>query len=212
MATEDLLQRLRQFIGQNLLILALGSIGLILFGYGLISLFLFSKPIESDMVFETNEANSGNISNSTKEEKITVDIEGSVINPGVYHLPSHSRIQDAVVASGGLSVSADRDFIAKNINLAIKLSDGAKIYIPKIGEDKTNPGIMGEVSFLGSAVGQININSALEQELDSLPGIGAVTSQKIISGRPYNSIEDLLSKKIVGSKVFDQIKEKIAVY
>ena len=210
MGMEELLQRLRLLIRQNLLVLALGSVGLILFAYGLISLFLLQKPIDSDVVFEKNEANSENIRN-TKEEKLTIDIGGSVVNPGVYDLPLGSRIQDAITIAGGLSESVDREFVAKSINLATKLSDGAKIYIPKIGESAK--GATSTTGITGSAVtNQININSASEQELDSLPGIGSVTSQKIIAGRPYNSIEDLLSKKIVGSKVFEEIKEKISVY
>jgi competence protein ComEA len=60
-----------------------------------------------------------------------------------------------------------------------------------------------------SGGGQININSASEKELDNLPAIGAVTAQKIIAGRPYGSVEELLQKKIVGKKAFEQIKDKI---
>ena len=71
----------------------------------------------------------------------------------------------------------------------------------------------GTTSTTGSiANSQININAASEQELDSLPGIGPIYAQKIINGRPYSSIDELLSKKIVGSKVFEEIKEKITVY
>jgi len=211
MNLQGLLQGYKGFVRQNILVLALGSVGLILFAYGLISLFLLQKPADNDIIFETNEANSEKISNTAKKDGITIDIAGSVMNPGVYDLPLNTRIQDAVAIAGGLSASADKEFISKNINLAAKLSDGAKIYIPQIGES-----VKGRTSTTGitgsTANNQININSASEQELDTLPGIGPVTSQKIISGRPYNSIEDLLSKKIVGSKVFEEIKEKISVY
>lgn len=201
---------------QHWLTIALGFLGLIFFGYGMISLFFASRSTSQDILFEAKDSDSGNISTSPKEENLavnlTVDIEGSVVKPGVYRLPLDSRIQDALVAAGGLSASADRDFIAKTINLATKLSDGAKIYIPKTGESSNSTAIMGTTGIVGSAVNQININSASEQELDSLPGIGPATSQKIISGRPYSSINDLLDRRIVGSKVFDQIKEKISVY
>ncbi len=58
----------------------------------------------------------------------------------------------------------------------------------------------------------ININTASESQLDTLPGIGPVTAQKIIVGRQYGSIDELLSKKVVGAKVFEQLKDKISVY
>jgi competence protein ComEA len=139
-----------------------------------------------------------------------VDIEGAVISPGVYRLPADSIIKDALVSAGGLSSQADRDFVAKNINLAAKLSDGAKIYIPKIGEatssDSQIPGVDTQ------ALATININTASSDDLDSLPGVGPATVTKIVNGRPYSNINELLDKKIVSSKVFGEIKDKISVY
>ena len=58
----------------------------------------------------------------------------------------------------------------------------------------------------------VDINTGSQSQLEALPGIGPVTASKIIAGRPYNSVDELLSKKIVGSKVFNQIKDKITVY
>jgi DNA uptake protein ComE-like DNA-binding protein len=55
----------------------------------------------------------------------------------------------------------------------------------------------------------VNINSASVGELDMLPGIGKATADKIIGNRPYGSIDELVGKKIVGEKVFEEIKEKI---
>lgn len=210
MDLRELFDKYKPFVRQNLLILASGLAGLTLFIYGLISLFLGSSPSQQDIVFEAKDSNSENISNFSKDQNVkssnlTIDIAGSVVSPGVYHLPLNSRIQDALVAAGGLSSSADRNFISKNINLATKLSDGAKIYLPRIGESE-----LGLTSITGNR--QININSATEQELDSLPGIGPATIQKIVSGRPYSSISDLLDRKIVGGKVFSEIQDKISLY
>ena len=110
-------------------------------------------------------------------------------------------------------------YVTKNLNLAIKVTDGTKIYIPKIGETETESitplrsamqNFGGQAGIMSNA--QININTSSELELDSLPGIGPVTVQKIINSRPYSSIDELLSKKIVGSKVFEEIREKISVY
>jgi competence protein ComEA len=115
-----------------------------------------------------------------------------------------------LVVSGGLSAKADRDYVAKNINLAQKITDGGKIYIPFAGE--TIPPVNNATGNTQASGALININTASEQELDSLPGIGPVTAAKIINSRPYGSVNELLDKKIVGSKVFTDIKNKISVY
>jgi len=207
MEFRELLDKHSSFIKRNLPALSLGALGMIFFAYGLIGLFLANKSASENIIFEASSEK-----NSMEEKIILVDIEGAVVKPGLYKLSFNSRIQDGLVAAGGLAAKADRDYVAKNLNLATKLTDGAKIYIPREGEAESIKSI---TSIKGSAqvlTGQININSASEQELDILPGIGPVTASKIIGGRPYSSIEELLSKKIVGSKVFTQIKDKITVY
>jgi competence protein ComEA len=60
--------------------------------------------------------------------------------------------------------------------------------------------------------GVININSATESELDKLSGVGPVTAQKIIDGRPYSNLSDLVAKKILTQKAFDKIKDQISVF
>ena len=112
-----------------------------------------------------------------------------------------------MVASGGLTELADRNWIAKNLNLALKVTDSQKIYIPKVG-DTASQTFLGTSDQIGST-DLININSASEAQLDKLPGIGPVTAAKIINNRPYSTIDQLLEKKAVSQKVFDQIKEKI---
>jgi len=178
------------------------------FAYGLIGLFGVNKTGSENIVFE-----SKSVGNSPTEIKtISVDIEVTVINPGVYKLPQDSRIQDAFIAAGGLSAQADRKYVAKNINLAIKLTDGAKIlYVPNL-EEAVNQVSVPDGSTQGATADTlININTASGSDLDSLPGIGPVTAQKI-TGRQYNSISELKDKKVVSARVFDQIKDKITAY
>jgi len=146
---------------------------------------------------------------------ILVDVGGAVEHPGVYSLEVGSRIQEALIAAGGFAGNADREYISKNINLAAKVSDGGKVYIPRIGESTT--GTTGITSTTGGNVagvvsGLVNINSASQAELETLSGVGAVTAKKIIDDRPYSTIEELLTKKVVGQSVFDKIKEKITSY
>lgn len=110
-----------------------------------------------------------------------------------------------------MSAQADREKVAQTLNLAAHLVDGAKIYIPALGESApVSGGSSGTETGLGSQT--LNLNTASEKDLDSLPGVGAVTAQKIINGRPYAQVQELLDKKIVSSKVFEEIKEKVSVY
>lgn len=204
----DILAKLRSFGAQNLLILGLGLLGLIFLGVGLIQIFNHKPP---DVQFTENNTNSSPLVKDGSE-KIMVDIEGAVLHPGVYSLAADSRIQDALIASGGLSSSADRDFVQKSLNLAQKISDGTKIFIPKQGE----AGAIGAVAGIQTASGlpqsgTININTASIDGLDTLSGIGKVTAQKIIDARPFLSLDDLLKKKIVSQKVFDKIRDKLSL-
>ncbi len=179
--------------------IVIGVAGLICLGYGLIYLLGSNQSAgEADeIVFEASE-------NPEKPvKKIMIDIEGAVVSPGVYSLNEESRIQDVLILAGGLSPNANREWMAKNLNLAARLSDAMKIYIPSENEevlvDETNSG-------------QININSASESELDTLYGVGPATAKKIIDNRPYQTVDDLLSKKAVTDKVFEQIKDSIVAY
>ena len=199
------------FQPQNRLALVLGSCGMILFVVGLIwSVSSFSQPSGVEFVSQ-NEATLGE---ATFSAVLVVDVAGAVEKPGVYSLRQNARVQDALIVAGGLSVDADRAWISRSLNMAAKVVDGGKLYIPKEGENiKSSTISVSSGSNMGSIGGAlININEASSSELDKLPGVGAVTSQKIIDNRPYSSVDELLSKKVVGSKVFEQIKEKITSY
>ena len=208
MESKELFLKYFPMIKKHWLPLGLGALGMIFFTYGLIGLFLTNKTASDDIVFEDNSVQQ----NPSEAKTIFIDIEGAVVKPGLYKLPQDSRIQDSLIAAGGLAASADREYIAKNLNLAIKLTDGAKIYIPSIGEALRHGSVLNDFSQVGTAGSLVNVNSSSQSQLEALPGIGPVTAAKIIEGRPYSSVDDLLNKKVVGSKVFSQIKEKITVY
>lgn len=142
---------------------------------------------------------------------ISVDISGAVNKPGVYKLNGWARIEDAINAAGGISQDASQEYVSKYINLAQKLIDGTKVYIPKNGEQLLLGQQAGSVSGVSTA-SSVNINNATQAELEALPGIGPVTASKIISDRPYQNTGELLSKKIVGKAVFEKIKDSIVVY
>ena len=140
---------------------------------------------------------------ATSSAKLRVDVAGEVNRPGVYEFEPGSRVEEALVMAGGVADNADKDYIDKYLNRAAKLADGQKLYIPakSVQNNRNLP-----------AGRQVNINSASSGELEGLPGIGPVTAGKIIAGRPYQNISELVEKKIVGQKLFDQIKELVSVW
>lgn len=192
--------------------LILGLTGIIFLGAA-IGLLIKNSMSGGEVIFTS----SRDASPSASLGKIQVDIEGAVISPGVYTLPFGSRVADALIASGGLAASADRSWAEKNLNRAAKLTDGGKIYIPKAGEvgsaQTISTGNAGNsAGVLGTTSKAININTASQSELEALPGVGPVTAGKIISGRPYQSVDELKSRKIVGASLFGKIKDMIVIY
>ncbi len=159
---------------------------------------------------ETNNPSIENTENSPR--KIVVHIDGEVINPGVIELTEGARVIDAVNIAGGLTQYADE----KRINLARRIDDEEKIYIPKVGEDISE---LEDISVAhenskSTSQGKININTATKEELQSLPGIGPVTAEKIIEYRQnhkFSNIDDIKKVSGIGDKKFDSIKELIIV-
>ena len=146
---------------------------------------------------------------------VVVEVAGAVENPGVYQLSEGARIEDALIAAGGISADADREWMEKILNRAAKITDGQKIYIKHLEEESAN--ILGVSSGSGGGLpanseGVININTASQKELESLPGIGPVTAQNMIEHRPYSSVEELLQKKILKTNVYETNKDRLSVY
>lgn len=149
---------------------------------------------------------------------IFVDLSGAVERADVYEVTSGARLKDVLILAGGLSVDADRGFFARSFNLARKLKDQEKIYIPNREEIQNEliqinqPALTNYYSDTPTASSEkISINNATMDQLDTLPGIGKITAQKIIQNRPYQSLDDLLSKKIVGKSVYERIKDLITI-
>jgi competence protein ComEA len=148
------------------------------------------------------------------EVPIKVYVTGQVARPGLYNLSKDSRVQDAIDAAGGLTDQAD----VNGVNLAAKLQDGQQVDIPKIppelsiGTDTSGSSNGSSGGFIGTP---ININTATEAELETLPGIGPTLAQKIIDYRSafgfFAKIEDLLNVPGIGPATYDTIKAYITV-
>ena len=153
-------------------------------------------------------------------DKVTIYISGEVKNPGVVELKYDDRLGDGVDLCGGLTKDANLN----GINLAMKIKDEGHYIIPKVGEETadtvTNDNeYRNENNTLNEPESnndnKININTADLSELDSLPGFGQVTAQKIIEYRQehtkFNSIEELMNIKGIGEKKFNNVKDYIYV-
>src|SRR3990167_9344428 len=101
--------------------------GLILIGFGA----LYYK---SGMVPQTKVEVLDATTESQAGGEMTVEINGAVTAPGVYKLAGNSRVEDLLVSAGGFSGNADRVWTDKYLNRAAKMTDGQKIYIPRVGE------------------------------------------------------------------------------
>lgn len=188
-----------------LLAVAVVGVGLLIYG-------LWGELAPSAVVVEIVKSGEQRTDDGLQQSQIVVDIAGAVERPGVYKLPSGSRIGDALVMAGGLVATADREWVAGTINLAEVVKDGGKIYIPTT--DRVDPSqISSKGSTLGEQMtGKININTASVGELDSLAGIGEVRARAIVESRPYGNIEELLSKAKIPQSVYEKIKDSISIY
>ena len=150
-------------------------------------------------------------------KQLVVDVQGAVVRPGVIHLPTGSRVGDAIAAAGGFGPRVAAERVGHELNLAALLRDGDKIVVPS-RDDTTTPvgggGGGGDAPGASPATGPIDLNHASASELDALPGIGPVTANKIIAAReeqPFASVDELRSRKVVGASTFDKIKDLVVV-
>jgi competence protein ComEA len=146
---------------------------------------------------------------------IHVDVAGEVLAPGVYALAPGSLVADAISLAGGPTQAADLD----RINKAVALLDGMQVYVPGIDQPAPVLLLSAAPQVPATAPGQeglfvdgiVNINTATLEGLDTLPGIGPATAQRIVDGRPYGTIEDIMRVKGIGQATLDKIKDRITV-
>ncbi len=201
----------------------LGSLSLFLIVLS-ITLLIKSYQSSSPIKFSNEGELLGQASNSAyRGGELTIDIEGAVMRPGVYRLPAGSRVEEAIIAAGGFSQNADEEAIARQLNRAAKLSDGAKIWIPRMGSGLKDPPAGGQgqtslqtgltpIGVLGADVSaQVSVNAASQSELEALSGIGPVTAKKIIDGRPYQTLEELVSKKAISQSLLNKLKDQLTL-
>ena len=184
-------------------------------------LYTNNKKNEIFNEFDFEEENSiENIEEKEEIKTIFIDIGGEVINPGLYELKENARVNDAIIAAGGVTDKAD----LTEINLAYILSDALKIIIPRKEEAQKeiskkfasiNSSLMTSKADVSQVSGLVNINTATKEQLKNLEGIGDSTAQKIIDYRnkngQFNKIEDIKNVSGIGESKYQKIKDDISV-
>jgi competence protein ComEA len=143
------------------------------------------------------------VSSSAPSGTIFVHILGAVVDPGLYELREGDRAVDAVAAAGGFAEQADQ----AQLNLARFVVDGEQIYVPAQGEMTSAPG--------ASTDGKVNLNTADQAALETLPRVGPALAQRILDWRETNgrfsAIEDLMSVTGIGDKTFEGLKDLVTI-
>lgn len=174
----------------------------IVVGLGWLLLRTPAPPIEDGLEYATTS-----IPSSMAPTVVTVHVAGRVMNPGVYALPSNSRVIDAIDIAGGAAFGADTNVI----NLAATLSDGQRVYVPAVGESIA----VDPTSATAGPQLPIDLNTATAADLDVLPGIGPATAAAIIRVREergrFASVDDLLDVPGIGAAKLDALRGLVRV-
>ncbi|MGL4610557.1 MAG: helix-hairpin-helix domain-containing protein [Trueperaceae bacterium] len=125
---------------------------------------------------------------------ITVSVAGEVKQPGTYSLPWGATTEDAIRSAGGFAATAE----VALVNLAEPLDTGEQVFVPA-----------GMVATTQTE--RVSVNSANAALLDTLPSVGPATAQRIIEGRPYSTLEDLLDVKGIGEKTLEKLRPFITL-
>ena len=182
---------------------------------------ILENTVEENISNEIQEniVNTSEVSNS----KIIVHISGAVNKEGIVELEENSRVADAIEKAEGVKEDADMS----KVNLAFVLEDGMKVYIPSVNEKSSNEQIELVTKDIGTEEAnnvsstqnnkqaKVNINTATQNELENLPGIGPSTASKILQYRKengkFNSIDEIKEISGIGEAKFNKIKDLIVV-
>lgn len=172
-----------------------------------------ATPVESVGV----TVDPGAVATGPLTDALYVHVLGAVAQPGLYRVAGGARVVDAVAAAGGFTAEADRGAV----NLARPIGDGEQLYVPVVGEIPA-AGAGGDGGAAGGPApgapagdGRINLNTADEAALDTLPRIGPALAQRILQWREDNgrftSVDDLLAVPGIGEKMLESIRDLVTV-
>jgi len=147
---------------------------------------------------------------SVGPDELVVQVAGAVVQPAVYRVADGSRVGDVVARAGGPTADAD----PTALNLAARVVDGERVYVPRVGEVVT-AAVSGGPATAPSPAAPVDLNSADLDLLETLPGIGPATAQAIVDQRerngPFRSVDDLLDIRGIGPAKLDAIRDLVRV-
>jgi competence protein ComEA len=137
--------------------------------------------------------------------KVVVDVAGAVRRPGLYRLPDGSRVADALERAGG----PRRNAMLESINLAAPLADGQQVLVP----GQVAGASAGPSPSATATAGPVSLSAATLEQLDTLPGVGPVTAQKIIDYRAahgaFGSVDELDAVPGIGAARIEQLRDLV---
>ncbi|MGM1031953.1 MAG: helix-hairpin-helix domain-containing protein [Bacillota bacterium] len=165
---------------------------------------------EAEMEQSVNES-------AAEPEIIKVDVKGAVKSPGIFTAQAGDRVIDLISSAGGFTEKADTD----KVNFAQIIEDQMVIYVPEIGEeDKGNleniqVGTSGDAVTKGTSGGLVNLNTATQEDLQTLTGIGPSKADAILEYREtvgkFKEVDELKQVTGIGDKTFERLRDSISV-
>lgn len=196
--TSEARQRARLKLGVGAAVV----LGLVVLS-GAVGLGILRGQASPSQVIDTSDAGSATVAPA----EVYVHVLGRVSHPGLYVLEQGTRVADALAAAGGTLDDAD----LQAVNLARLLSDGEQIVVPQVGAAPAP----GSVAPESGGDGVIDLNSADQTALETLPRIGPALAERIIQWRDDNgrfaSVDDLLAVPGIGEKLLEGLRDKVRV-
>lgn len=203
--------RMRQFVREHLMVVGIVVLSGVLWGgYSLMQ--ARTVPVAAAAPPSVAISSASPTPSATATTRLLVHVLGEVRRPGVVKLPEGARVQDALAAAGGLTRRAKPG----DLNLAAPVTDGAQLVVGRSGSQMRDAGGGGAGAAGGAATtGKIDLNTATAEQLDSLPGVGPVTAQKILAWRAahgrFRSPAELQEVDGIGPKSYAEIAPHVRV-
>ena len=195
---ELLLQRRR------LLLAAAGALALIL----LLGRFVLGPGTTTPAALPPPPAAAAGVT-GLPSSRVVVHVVGAVHRPGLYRLAHGTRIADAVARAGGATRKAD----LAQVNLAAPLADGEQVVVPRRMPGAVPAGTTSGSGATGAPSAPVQLSTATLEQLDTLPGVGPSTAQRILDYRAehgaFSSVDELDAVPGIGPKRLEQLRELV---